>query len=414
MRTEPRTGPPPPSRSPRTRNGRKGPEHAMLRIDHLVKSFAGEKARGKKAKAQEGHATVFAVNDVSFEVKEGELFTLLGPSGCGKTTTLRSIAGLEKPDSGQDHRRRPGAVLRRRQGRRPRGQHARQPARSGHGLPVLRDLAAHDRLRQRRLPAAGAQARRPALQGGDRRARRAGARHDGALPAGRPPGHQALRRPAAAPRAGPRAGHPAAAAAARRAAVQPRRQAARVAALRAQAAAARAGHHLGLRHPRPGRGAGAVHAHRRHAGRQRGAAGQAARGLREPGQQVRRRVHRHVELHPRHGRVRARRPALRRDDQRPAAPRVAAPTCPTGSDVVVSIRPEAVELSTDEPRGRRCPTSGTARSWRAPSSATPSTTSSPSASTRSAPGRTRRCRSSRAPQVYLQLDPTKISLVPVG
>jgi iron(III) transport system ATP-binding protein len=71
----------------------------MLRIDNLVKSFAGEKARGKK-KAEEGHATVFAVNDVTFEVKEGELFTLLGPSGCGKTTTLRSIAGLEKPDSG--------------------------------------------------------------------------------------------------------------------------------------------------------------------------------------------------------------------------------------------------------------------------------------------------------------------------
>jgi iron(III) transport system ATP-binding protein len=73
----------------------------MLRIDHLVKTFAGDKARGKKAKAQEGHTTVFAVNDVSFEVKEGELFTLLGPSGCGKTTTLRSIAGLEKPDGGK-------------------------------------------------------------------------------------------------------------------------------------------------------------------------------------------------------------------------------------------------------------------------------------------------------------------------
>jgi iron(III) transport system ATP-binding protein len=70
----------------------------MLRIDHLVKSFAGEKARGSK-KADSSTA-VFAVNDVSFEVKEGELFTLLGPSGCGKTTTLRSIAGLEKPDSG--------------------------------------------------------------------------------------------------------------------------------------------------------------------------------------------------------------------------------------------------------------------------------------------------------------------------
>ena len=71
----------------------------MLRIDHLVKTYAGDKARGKK-KPAEGPATVFAVNDVTFEVKEGELFTLLGPSGCGKTTTLRSIAGLEKPDGG--------------------------------------------------------------------------------------------------------------------------------------------------------------------------------------------------------------------------------------------------------------------------------------------------------------------------
>jgi iron(III) transport system ATP-binding protein len=70
----------------------------MLRIDHLVKTYAGEKARGKKP--AEGPGTVFAVHDVSFEVKEGELFTLLGPSGCGKTTTLRSIAGLEKPDGG--------------------------------------------------------------------------------------------------------------------------------------------------------------------------------------------------------------------------------------------------------------------------------------------------------------------------
>jgi iron(III) transport system ATP-binding protein len=40
------------------------------------------------------------VDDVSFEVAEGQIFTLLGPSGCGKTTTLRSIAGLERPDGG--------------------------------------------------------------------------------------------------------------------------------------------------------------------------------------------------------------------------------------------------------------------------------------------------------------------------
>ena len=45
--------------------------------------------------------TVKAVNDVSFDVPEGRLFTLLGPSGCGKTTTMRSIAGLERPVSGE-------------------------------------------------------------------------------------------------------------------------------------------------------------------------------------------------------------------------------------------------------------------------------------------------------------------------
>src|SRR5438067_7033773 len=44
---------------------------------------------------------VRAVQNVSFEVPEGKLFTLLGPSGCGKTTTLRSIAGLEKPTAGE-------------------------------------------------------------------------------------------------------------------------------------------------------------------------------------------------------------------------------------------------------------------------------------------------------------------------
>jgi iron(III) transport system ATP-binding protein len=42
-----------------------------------------------------------AAEDVTFEVPAGKLFTLLGPSGCGKTTTLRSIAGLEKPRAGE-------------------------------------------------------------------------------------------------------------------------------------------------------------------------------------------------------------------------------------------------------------------------------------------------------------------------
>src|SRR3954464_4017971 len=42
-----------------------------------------------------------AVKQASFAVRAGEFFCLLGPSGCGKTTTLRMIAGLELPTSGQ-------------------------------------------------------------------------------------------------------------------------------------------------------------------------------------------------------------------------------------------------------------------------------------------------------------------------
>ena len=42
-----------------------------------------------------------AVKDSSFTIEDGEFFMLLGPSGCGKTTTLRMIAGLELPTSGE-------------------------------------------------------------------------------------------------------------------------------------------------------------------------------------------------------------------------------------------------------------------------------------------------------------------------
>jgi putative spermidine/putrescine transport system ATP-binding protein len=44
---------------------------------------------------------VVAVDDVSFEIHEGEFFSMLGPSGCGKTTTLRMIAGFEEPSAGR-------------------------------------------------------------------------------------------------------------------------------------------------------------------------------------------------------------------------------------------------------------------------------------------------------------------------
>ena len=62
----------------------------MLKVDALCTEYKNEQGQA-----------VRAAHDVSFDIAEGEFFTLLGPSGCGKTTTLRSIAGLERPKSGQ-------------------------------------------------------------------------------------------------------------------------------------------------------------------------------------------------------------------------------------------------------------------------------------------------------------------------
>src|SRR6202451_295073 len=41
-----------------------------------------------------------AVDEVSFEVREGEIFGLIGPNGAGKTTTMECIEGIRKPDRG--------------------------------------------------------------------------------------------------------------------------------------------------------------------------------------------------------------------------------------------------------------------------------------------------------------------------
>src|SRR3989440_3385509 len=62
----------------------------MLRVEGLFTEYPNEKGE-----------IVRAAQDVTFTVPEGKLFTLLGPSGCGKTTTLRSIAGLERPRVGE-------------------------------------------------------------------------------------------------------------------------------------------------------------------------------------------------------------------------------------------------------------------------------------------------------------------------
>ncbi|WP_254546748.1 ABC transporter ATP-binding protein [Halomarina pelagica] len=58
-----------------------------VRLDTLRKTF--------------NDGQVVAVDDVDLHIDEGELIVLVGPSGCGKSTTLRCLAGLETPDSGQ-------------------------------------------------------------------------------------------------------------------------------------------------------------------------------------------------------------------------------------------------------------------------------------------------------------------------
>ena len=47
------------------------------------------------------YGQVPAVDDISFEVRRGQFYSLLGPSGCGKTTTLRLVAGFERADAGR-------------------------------------------------------------------------------------------------------------------------------------------------------------------------------------------------------------------------------------------------------------------------------------------------------------------------
>jgi iron(III) transport system ATP-binding protein len=62
----------------------------MFSIENLQKHFIAP-----------GNTQVRAVDGISLSVETGKLITLLGPSGCGKTTTLRCLAGLERPETGR-------------------------------------------------------------------------------------------------------------------------------------------------------------------------------------------------------------------------------------------------------------------------------------------------------------------------
>lgn len=57
----------------------------MIKVENFTKKYGNK----------------IAANDVTFEVKPGEIFGFLGPNGAGKTTTIKAIVGLLKPDSGK-------------------------------------------------------------------------------------------------------------------------------------------------------------------------------------------------------------------------------------------------------------------------------------------------------------------------
>ena len=67
---------------------------------HLTKGLL-QSLRFEKGKLVKEDKVVHAVNDVSFEIKKGEVFSLVGESGCGKSTTARTVIRLLEPTSGQ-------------------------------------------------------------------------------------------------------------------------------------------------------------------------------------------------------------------------------------------------------------------------------------------------------------------------
>ena len=59
----------------------------MIKVDNLSKRFGNQ----------------VALDNISFEIKEGEIFGFLGPSGAGKTTTINILTGQLSQDSGKAH-----------------------------------------------------------------------------------------------------------------------------------------------------------------------------------------------------------------------------------------------------------------------------------------------------------------------
>ena len=94
---------------------------ASLKLNHIYKIYSGN---------------VTAVSDFCLDIEDKEFIVLVGPSGCGKSTTLRMVAGLEEISEGELYI---GDQSGQRRG--PEGSRYRD------GVPELRALSAHDRIR---------------------------------------------------------------------------------------------------------------------------------------------------------------------------------------------------------------------------------------------------------------------------
>ena len=223
--------------------------------------------------------------------RRGEFFTMLGPSGSGKTTTLRLIAGFERPDAGRIELR--GVDV------------AQKPPYERPVNTVFQDYALFPHMTVGENVEYGLRVRgvgrRDRRAQADRRARDGAAARVRAAQAG-----PALRRPAPARRARARDRQPAGGAAPRRAARRARPEAPPGDADRAEADPAGGRDHVHLRHARPGGGADDERPRRRLQRRPDRADRHARRDLRAPGDGVRGRLRRRLEP------ARAGRPTLHR------------------------------------------------------------------------------------------------------
>ena len=114
--------------------------HRRLRIPGAERTMAAAPPILQLRNIVKSFGSLNAVDGVSLDIEEGELFTIVGPSGSGKTTLIRMLVGMDKPTAGDILLR--GKADQRR---------ARQQAPDLHGVPVSGAFSAHERRRERRV-----------------------------------------------------------------------------------------------------------------------------------------------------------------------------------------------------------------------------------------------------------------------